>query len=213
MRFSLAHHALLTASFSPLPTVFHARSCHGAALRVAQRTRRGDGGCDNDGPARGFGGVGGSGGGSGRFATCERGGRLATSAAAVVAGCGEVPADPQVRALPQPRSGVCAQGPQALLPLEGLPVRQVHAHRRAPARHGGAGGAAQATGAGRERGARVTAPLRHCRGPGAGRRQRHHPAATRLRGLRLCVRRRRRGAGSGSARGHRRRRRGRGELR
>lgn len=41
-----------------------------------------------------------------------------------------------MRALPQPRRGVRAEGPQAVLSLAGLRLRQVHAHRRAPAGHG-----------------------------------------------------------------------------
>lgn len=45
----------------------------------------------------------------------------------------------KVRSLQEPRRGVRAEGAQALLPLEGLRLRQVHAHRRAAARHGGPG--------------------------------------------------------------------------
>lgn len=70
-----------------------------------------------------------------------------------------LPAHAQVRALSQPRRRVGAQGPQALLPLAGLRVRQVHAHCGTAARDGGAGGAAQAAGTGGERGARARPPL------------------------------------------------------
>lgn len=66
-----------------------------------------------------------------------------------------LPADPQVRPLPQPRRRVSTQGPQAFLPLAGLRVCQVHPDRRAPARHGRPGGAAQAAGPGRKRGPRA----------------------------------------------------------
>ena len=90
-----------------------------------------------------------------------------------------------MRSLPEPRRGVRAQGPQALLPLEGLHVRQVHPDRRTPARHGGAGGAEAAAGAGGERGPRAAAAVRDGRGARPGRGQRHHPTAAELRGVRL----------------------------
>ena len=45
----------------------------------------------------------------------------------------------------------CA-GTQAILPVAGLPVCQVHPHRGAPAGDGGPGGAAEAAGAGGDRG-------------------------------------------------------------
>lgn len=53
-----------------------------------------------------------------------------------------LPTDAQVRPLSQPRRRIGAQGPQALLPLAGLRLCQVHSDRRAPARHGCPGGAA-----------------------------------------------------------------------
>lgn len=67
-------------------------------------------------------------------------------------GCGELrlPADTQMRPLSQPWRRVGTQGPQTLLPLAGLRLCQVHPDRRAPARHGCPGGAAPATGPGRE---------------------------------------------------------------
>ncbi len=83
---------------------------------------------------------------------------------------GPLPADTQVRALPQPRRGVGAQGPQTLLSLAWLYVRQVHADRRAAAGDGGAGRAAQATGAGGKWGARARAALRAQRAPADQRR-------------------------------------------
>lgn len=64
-----------------------------------------------------------------------------------------VPAHPEVRQVQEPRRGVGAEGPQALLPLAGLRVRKVHADRGEAARHGRAGGAAAAAGSGGERGA------------------------------------------------------------
>ena len=48
-------------------------------------------------------------------------------------------------ALPQPRHGLVAQGPQAPLQVQGLPVRQVQPDRRAAAGHGRPGGAQAAT--------------------------------------------------------------------
>lgn len=59
---------------------------------------------------------------------------------------GPAPEDPQVRAVQEPRRAVVAQRSQALLPLQGLHLREMHPHHRAAARHGGAGGAAQAAG-------------------------------------------------------------------
>uniref|UniRef100_A0A2K5TKG6 Doublesex and mab-3 related transcription factor 3 n=1 Tax=Macaca fascicularis TaxID=9541 RepID=A0A2K5TKG6_MACFA len=64
----------------------------------------------------------------------------------VAAAAGAPAAHAQVRALPQPRRTVLAQGPQALLPLQGLHLREVHPHNRAAAGHGCAGGAAPAAG-------------------------------------------------------------------
>ena len=90
-------------------------------------------------------------------------------------------ADPQVCAVQEPRGAVVAQGPQTLLPLQGLHLREVHPHHRAAARHGGAGGAPPAAGQ-REPGEphpRVTEdPARH--GPtrgGRGRRQQQQPGS------------------------------------
>lgn len=51
-----------------------------------------------------------------------------------------------MRALPEPRRAVLAQGSQALLPVQRLHLREVHPHHRAAARHGGAGGAPEAAG-------------------------------------------------------------------
>lgn len=51
-----------------------------------------------------------------------------------------------MRAVPEPRRAVVAQRSQALLPLQGLHLREVHPHHREAARHGGAGGAPQAAG-------------------------------------------------------------------
>lgn len=56
------------------------------------------------------------------------------------------PKDPQVCAVPEPRGAVVAQRSQALLPLQGLHLWEMHPHHRAAARHGGAGGAPQAAG-------------------------------------------------------------------
>lgn len=55
-----------------------------------------------------------------------------------------------MRPVPQPRRGVVSEGTQALLPLEGLPVRQLPAGGGAAAGHGGAGGAEEAAGHGGE---------------------------------------------------------------
>ena len=63
-----------------------------------------------------------------------------------VAAASASPADPQVRAVQEPRGAVVAEGPQALLPLQGLHLREVHPHHRAAARHGRAGGAPPAAG-------------------------------------------------------------------
>lgn len=54
--------------------------------------------------------------------------------------------DPQVRTVPEPRRALLAQRSQALLPLQGLHLREMHPHHRAAARHGGAGGAPEAAG-------------------------------------------------------------------
>lgn len=51
-----------------------------------------------------------------------------------------------MRPVPQPRRGVVPEGTQALLPLEGLPVRQLPAGGGAAAGDGGAGGAEEAAG-------------------------------------------------------------------
>jgi hypothetical protein len=64
----------------------------------------------------------------------------------VAAAAGALAAHAQVRALPEPRGAVLAQGPQALLSLQGLHLREVHPDHRAAAGDGGAGGAAQAAG-------------------------------------------------------------------
>ncbi|XP_029366311.1 doublesex- and mab-3-related transcription factor 2a isoform X2 [Echeneis naucrates] len=48
--------------------------------------------------------------------------------------------------MPQPRSGFLPEGPQALLPLEGLPVRQLPAGGGETAGHGGPGGPEEAAG-------------------------------------------------------------------
>lgn len=50
----------------------------------------------------------------------------------------------EVRPLPQPRRGVLPEGTQALLPLEGLPVRQLPAGGGETAGDGGAGGPEEA---------------------------------------------------------------------
>lgn len=52
----------------------------------------------------------------------------------------------------EPRRGLRAQGPQALLSLEGLRVRKVHPDRGEAAGDGRAGGAEEAAGSGGERG-------------------------------------------------------------
>lgn len=57
----------------------------------------------------------------------------------------EAEPDPEVRPLPQPRGGVMPEGPQALLPLEGLSVRQLPTGGGEAAGDGGAGGAEEAT--------------------------------------------------------------------
>lgn len=59
----------------------------------------------------------------------------------------------------EPRRGLRAQGPQALLPLEGLRVRQVHPDRGEAAGDGRAGGAQEAAGPGGERGPGAAPPL------------------------------------------------------
>lgn len=115
--------------------------------------------------------------------------QLAARPSAHPARRGQVPAHPEVCPLQEPRRGVRAQRPQALLPLEGLYVRQVHPDRREAAGDGGAGGAAAAAGAGRERSPGAAAALRHGRGTRPGRRQRHYPPTAQLRGVRLCQQR------------------------
>lgn len=57
-----------------------------------------------------------------------------------------------MRQVPEPRGSFGAEGPQALLPMEGLCVRQVHADRRETEGHGGPGGFEAAAGPGGERG-------------------------------------------------------------
>ncbi len=64
------------------------------------------------------------------------------------AGGQEFPAQPEVRALQESRRGFASEGSQALLPLARLRVRQVRVDRGEAARHGGAGGSAEAAGAG-----------------------------------------------------------------
>lgn len=83
-----------------------------------------------------------------------------------------------MRAVPQPRRRLGAQGPQALLSLAGLCLCQVHPDRGAAASDGGPGGAEEAAGSGGERGpragphvpgaSRATGPPgpRHTRQPG-----------------------------------------------
>jgi hypothetical protein len=44
-----------------------------------------------------------------------------------------------VREMPQPRRGVSPEGPQAVLPVAGLRLRQVHPHRGTAAGNGRAG--------------------------------------------------------------------------
>lgn len=61
--------------------------------------------------------------------------------------------EPQVRPLSQPRRRVVFEGPQTLLPLEGLSLRLLPAGGGAAARDGGAGRAAAAAGCGGEEGA------------------------------------------------------------
>jgi len=60
----------------------------------------------------------------------------------------ELPTQPEVCALQESQCGFGSEGPQALLPLARLRVRQVRFDRGEAARHGGAGGAAEAAGAG-----------------------------------------------------------------
>ena len=50
--------------------------------------------------------------------------------------------------VPQSRGRVRVERSQALLPMEGLQLRQVHAHCREAEGHGGAGGTPPAAGAG-----------------------------------------------------------------
>lgn len=63
-----------------------------------------------------------------------------------------LPADAQVRQVPQPRGRLGAQGPQALLPMARLCVRQVHPDRRKAEGDGSSGRAEEAAGPGGERG-------------------------------------------------------------
>ena len=81
----------------------------------------------------------------------RRNARNAAAAAAAAAAAEDDP-EPQMCSLSEPRRRVVSERPQALLPLEGLPLRQLSAGGGAPARHGGASRpAATASGGGEER--------------------------------------------------------------
>uniref|UniRef100_A0A8C0RWB7 DMA domain-containing protein n=1 Tax=Canis lupus familiaris TaxID=9615 RepID=A0A8C0RWB7_CANLF len=113
----------------------------------------------------------------------------------VAAAAGALAAHAQVRALPQPRRAVLAQGPQALLPLQGLHLREVHPHHRAAAGHGRAGGAAPAAGQREPREPHPGLAARPAGTPAAGGRRRRPAAAADLAAVPAAAAPARRGLG------------------